>query len=496
MSAVARAGATAPRVGRCGGRIGRPRGGAGTSRRCTTWRAVASAAADDDLHKSIAVVLIEPQGPVNIGGVARLCQNFGFNDLRIVDARQSVFADKAHLVAQAEEAKSLGDDTRANELMEASKSAWVKSGDDDAVSEATVAPKIGRIHGETYKYSTDASAELLDGAFKVGGVENNINDCTFIIALSARSRNGTPVLSVRQAAEQAASAVKNGNKVALLFGNERTGLTNEHMRYVNATALISTGGDKSSLNLSHAVGVALHEQHVALESAGDGVGDTGGNLIGDTNGDVKAVETDATDTKKKQKASRVATVKQRVNTVSDLLSALDAVELVPPTKRPPAGFEICDVWGTRRADDRKSLERIFGVIGEDGEKEKELEAPSSSASSEGEGRRNVLASDVEVLGRLARRVVAVRGSTGDVNGINRHRSAQSSSDTDGGILDAFALSVAADFFTSENRPDQIGVRFDDLPPESQGGVQKAVSDAIGDRHVSKREMRRLLERRG
>ena len=221
-------------------------------------------------HDSIAVVLVEPQGPVNVGAVARLCQNFGFRDLRIVDARQSVFADAGHLRAQAEEARSLGDDARAAELMDAAATAWTRSGggdeydDERSASEARVATEVGFIHGETYKYSTDASAALLHGAFRVGGVDAAIDDCTFVVALTARSRGGTPVLSVREAAEAAAAAVLAGGKVALLFGNERTGLENHHMRAVHATALISTGREKSSLNLSHAVGISLHEQHAAL----------------------------------------------------------------------------------------------------------------------------------------------------------------------------------------------------------------------------------------
>ena len=106
-------------------------------------------------HDAIAVVLVEPQGPVNVGAVARLCQNFGFRDLRIVDARQSVFADASHLRAQAEEARSLGDDARAAELMDAAATAWTRSGgdgdeydDERSASEARVATEVGRIHGE------------------------------------------------------------------------------------------------------------------------------------------------------------------------------------------------------------------------------------------------------------------------------------------------------------------------------------------------------------
>ena len=65
----------------------------------------------------------------------------------------------------------------------------------------------------------------------------------------------------------------------LLFGNERTGLENHHMRAVHATALISTGREKSSLNLSHAVGISLHEQHAALVGLGLGLDTTFTHVI-------------------------------------------------------------------------------------------------------------------------------------------------------------------------------------------------------------------------
>ena len=36
---------------------------------------------------SLAVVLVEPAGPLNLGSVARLCANFGVDDLRLVAPR-------------------------------------------------------------------------------------------------------------------------------------------------------------------------------------------------------------------------------------------------------------------------------------------------------------------------------------------------------------------------------------------------------------------------
>ena len=39
------------------------------------------------LPKSLNVVLVEPSGSLNLGSVARLCQNFGINEMRLVAPR-------------------------------------------------------------------------------------------------------------------------------------------------------------------------------------------------------------------------------------------------------------------------------------------------------------------------------------------------------------------------------------------------------------------------
>ena len=155
------------------------------------------------------------------------------------------------------------------------------------------------------------------------------------------------------------------------------------MRAVNATALISTGREKTSLNLSHAVGVTLHEQHAALEAAAaaaaaaadppsttttpslDGGDDdeeeeTDEEEEGEEEEEAKSSSTKRN--KKKTKAGRVASKSQRESLVEDLLEALDAVELRPPPGRPPPGYETSDVWGSRRATDRRALERVMGVV--------------------------------------------------------------------------------------------------------------------------------------
>jgi len=215
--------------------------------------------------------------------------------------------------------------------------------------------------------------------------------------------------------------------VALLFGNERTGLQNQHLRVVHATALIPTGPQKTSLNLSHAVGIALHEQHAALEalevreaqqapevrgrhpsegSAGRGgsyssssaaiMDNSGGGGGGGEEGSGGARES----SKGTAPRGRVAGESQRRRLVEELLEALDAVELRPPSARPPAGLEASELWGTRRATDRKALERLVGGGSSGG-------WGSGDRVGGGEG-APVYGADVEVLSRLARRVSAGR----------------------------------------------------------------------------------------
>ena len=38
-------------------------------------------------RKATRLVLVEPSGPINIGSVARLCENFGIKELRLVSPR-------------------------------------------------------------------------------------------------------------------------------------------------------------------------------------------------------------------------------------------------------------------------------------------------------------------------------------------------------------------------------------------------------------------------
>ena len=88
---------------------------------------------------------------------------------------------------------------------------------------------------------------------------------TFALGLSARRRGvNLPELTPREGAAQALAAAARGEQVALVFGNERTGLENEELARCHAMVRIPSVEDYSSLNLAQAVQVMAYEQRLAM----------------------------------------------------------------------------------------------------------------------------------------------------------------------------------------------------------------------------------------
>jgi tRNA (cytidine32/uridine32-2'-O)-methyltransferase len=88
---------------------------------------------------------------------------------------------------------------------------------------------------------------------------------TFALGLSARRRGvNLPELDPREGAAQALAAARRGEQVALVFGNERTGLENDELSRCHAMVRIPSVDDFSSLNLSQAVQVVAYELRMAM----------------------------------------------------------------------------------------------------------------------------------------------------------------------------------------------------------------------------------------
>lgn len=110
------------------------------------------------------------------------------------------------------------------------------------------------------------ASDTLQQAQVVDSVYQAVKDCTVVAACSARTRGyELPLLSPERCAEQLSSGARNGS-VALLFGPERHGLSNEDLQHATHRVMIDANPDYSSLNLAAAVQILSHEIRKAVQS--------------------------------------------------------------------------------------------------------------------------------------------------------------------------------------------------------------------------------------
>ncbi|WP_314922773.1 tRNA (cytosine(32)/uridine(32)-2'-O)-methyltransferase TrmJ [Aeromonas piscicola] len=103
------------------------------------------------------------------------------------------------------------------------------------------------------------ASDVLANARIVSTLDEAIADCGLVIGTSARSRTlSWPMLDPREAGEK---AVVEGVKhpVALVFGRERTGLTNDELQKCHYHVAIAANPEYSSLNLAMAVQTICYE---------------------------------------------------------------------------------------------------------------------------------------------------------------------------------------------------------------------------------------------
>ncbi|HCP80340.1 MAG TPA: RNA methyltransferase [Octadecabacter sp.] len=144
-------------------------------------------------------VLIRPQMGENIGAAARAMWNFGLDRMRIVAPRDG----------------------------------WPNPAADAMASGA------GR---------------LLDEAEVSDNVANGIADRTYVYATTARPRELTkPVFSPEAAMRDAAERIARGEKVAVMFGPERSGMENADIAHANAIITVPVNPEFASLNLAQCV---------------------------------------------------------------------------------------------------------------------------------------------------------------------------------------------------------------------------------------------------
>lgn len=106
--------------------------------------------------------------------------------------------------------------------------------------------------------------DLVEAAPVFASLAEAVADCRWVLGATARNRRiQLEPLHPRDAARRAVTATASG-PVALVFGRERTGLTNEELELCHAAVHIPSDPAFSSLNLAAAVQVLSYELRCAM----------------------------------------------------------------------------------------------------------------------------------------------------------------------------------------------------------------------------------------
>lgn len=106
------------------------------------------------------------------------------------------------------------------------------------------------------------AGDVLANATIVGSLEEAVSDCGLVVGTSARSRTlPWPMLTPRECGEKL--VVESGKyPVALVFGRENNGLSNEELQQCHFHVCIPANPDYSSLNIAAAVQTLCYEIRV------------------------------------------------------------------------------------------------------------------------------------------------------------------------------------------------------------------------------------------
>ncbi|QID18058.1 RNA methyltransferase [Nitrogeniibacter mangrovi] len=111
------------------------------------------------------------------------------------------------------------------------------------------------------------ATDVLASARVVDTLEVALEGTVFAAAMTARRRElSLPMQWSREAADTVAGYAAQGD-VALVFGNETSGLSNEELALCQLPVMIPTNPDYSSLNLAAAVQILCYEMRLRLSAS-------------------------------------------------------------------------------------------------------------------------------------------------------------------------------------------------------------------------------------
>ena len=131
-----------------------------------------------------------------------------------------------------------------------------------------VAPRYGKpsTHSDAIALASGAR-DVLEQANEVPNLGPVLKNCTLVLGLTSRERQfGPPELSWQEACQRVTQLLMNEEQVALVFGNERTGLDNEALKLCSHRVYLEANPAYSSLNLAQAVMVCAYTLHQSLQA--------------------------------------------------------------------------------------------------------------------------------------------------------------------------------------------------------------------------------------
>ncbi len=150
---------------------------------------------------------------------------------------------------------------------------------------ALVRPREYQTH-ECYARASGAD-DIIDNASVHADLKSALEDASWVIGTSARLRSlRWPQYDAREAAAQIGQHSQNG-QVAIVFGRESSGLTNDELARCSALLTIPAENDFSSLNLGAAVQVVCYEimmaskggQRAEQQNVDDSPNESQGNAV-------------------------------------------------------------------------------------------------------------------------------------------------------------------------------------------------------------------------
>jgi TrmH family RNA methyltransferase len=153
--------------------------------------------------QNLRIVLVRTRNPLNIGAAARAMSNFGALDLRLVTPYEKAFRE--------------------------------------AVSAVGAAP-------------------LLANAQEFDSVEEAVRDCSLVIGTTAIGNRELQheLVSLETAGKKIRKKLA-GDRVAILFGSEKTGLSNRDLSHCHWLLRIPTRAEHRSMNLAQSVAIVAYE---------------------------------------------------------------------------------------------------------------------------------------------------------------------------------------------------------------------------------------------